>query len=175
MDLKKWKAVSVLVIFLLSILLYNIYNWVPSFFTSILFPVNKSIWEYNKVIVLSFLIWSVTEKLTIRKKKDLNTCTSGLIAGLVCSFLVMVVYTPIYLYILDMKTNLIVLLVIYFISIVLSVLLNYRLLQRKYSPEKEKKVILFWLLWIVINAILTYYQPNLAIFYDYYNNIYGLK
>ena len=54
---------------------------------------------------------------------------------------------------------------IYFICIVISVLLNYQLLKRKYNSELEKKIILAWLLVVVVNAILTYYHPNLALFF----------
>ena len=87
LKLKIWKASSIVVIFLLSFLVRNMYYWFPSFITSLLFPVNDNIWQFNKVIILSFLIWSVFEKLTIRKKHDLNTCTSGLIAALTCAVL----------------------------------------------------------------------------------------
>lgn len=87
LKLKIWKACSIVVIFLLSFLVRNMYYWFPSFITSLLFPVNDNIWQFNKVITLSFLIWSVFEKVTIRKKHDINTCTSGLIAALTCAVL----------------------------------------------------------------------------------------
>lgn len=165
--LKTWKIISIFVIFFLSFLLHNMYKWFPCFLTSLLFPVNESIWEHNKIIILSFLIWSVFEKCTIRKKHDLNTCTSGLISALACSILVMLIFTPVYFCLLNRQDNIFITLLIYFICIILSVMLNYKLLQRKYNPELEKKIILLWLLVIVINAILTYYPLNLPIFYDY--------
>lgn len=83
-----WKTISIFVIFSLSSIIHNLYEWFPCFLTSILAPINESIWEHNKIIISSFLIWSVFEKCTIRKKHDLNTCTSGLISALTCSFLV---------------------------------------------------------------------------------------
>ena len=174
-DLKKWKIISIFVIFGLSALFHFIYQWVPSFFTSLLFPVNESIWEHNKIIIGSFLIWSIFEKITIRKHHDLNTCTSGFISAVICCILVMLIFSPIYFYILKTNDNTIVTLTVYFICIAISVYINYKLLQRKYNPEIEKKVILLWLLVIVINAILTYYHPKLPKFYDYNKNIYGLK
>ena len=164
LKLKIWKASSIIVIFLLSFLVRNMYEWFPSFFTSLLFPVNDSIWQFNKVIILSFLIWSVFEKVTIRKKHDINTCTSGLIAALTCVFLFMLIYSPIYFYALNSEHNLFLMFLIYFICIVISVLLNYQLLKRKYNSELEKKIILAWFLLIIVNAILTYYHPNLALF-----------
>ena len=59
MTLKKWKVISCIGIFLLSALLHFIYDWFPSFFTSLFFPVNESIWEHNKITIkkekMSFL------------------------------------------------------------------------------------------------------------------------
>ena len=162
--LKIWKVCSVIVIFLLTLLVNNIYLWFPSFITSLISPINDHIWQFNKAIILSFLIWSVFEKVTIRKKHDLNTCTSGLIAALTCTFLFMLIYAPIYFYVLNQEHNLFLMFLIYFICIVISVLLNYQLLKRKYNSELEKKIILSWLLVVVINAILTFYHPNLALF-----------
>ena len=135
-----------------------------AFFTSLIFPVNDHIFQFNKVILLSFLIWSVFEKITIRKKHDLNTCTSGLIASLSCSFFFMLFYIPIYVFIFHYHTNLFVIFAIYFIGIIISVALNYHLLQRKYNSELEKKIILGWFFVIIINAILTFYHPDYFIF-----------
>ena len=117
------------------------------------------------MIILSFLIWSVFEKVTIRKKHDINTCTSGLIAALTCAGLFMLIYSPIYFFLLNREHNMLLMLIIYFVCIVLSVLLNLQLLKRKYNSELEKKIILAWLLVVVMNAILTYYHPNLALFF----------
>ena len=164
LKLKIWKICSIIIIFNLSFLVQNIYKWFPSFITSLLFPINDSIWQFNKVIIISFLIWSVFEKVTIRKKHDLNTCTSGLISALTCAFLFMLIYSPIYFYFFNQVHHLFLMFLIYFICIVICVLVNYQLLKRKYNSELEKKIILAWLLVVVINAILTYYHPNFALF-----------
>ena len=99
LKLKIWKVCSIIVIFSLSFVVRNMYFWFPSFITSLLFPVSDSLWQFNKVIILSFLIWSVFEKVTIRKNHDINTCTSGFIAAIVCAFLFMLIYSPIYFYV----------------------------------------------------------------------------
>ena len=159
-----WKSISIPVIFLLGIFIYYVYSWFPCFFTSLIFPINNHIFQFNKVILLSFLIWSVFEKITIRKKHDLNTCTSGLIASLSCSFFFMLFYIPIYVFIFHYYTNLFAIFATYFIGIIISVALNYHLLQRKYNSELEKKIILGWFFVIIINAILTFYHPDYFIF-----------
>ena len=76
----------------------------------------------------------------------------------------MLIYSPIYFCLLNREHNMLLMLIIYFVCIVLSVLINYQLLKRKYNSELEKKIILAWLLVVAVNAILTYYHPNLALF-----------
>ena len=68
---KIWKASSIVVIFLLSFLVRNMYYWFPSFITSLLFPINDSIWQFNKVIILSFLICLCLKKLPYEKSMTL--------------------------------------------------------------------------------------------------------
>ena len=169
----KWKKnknllygkVSVFLLFFFLVFSFIMYILgFHAFFTSLIFPVNDHIFQFNKVILLSFLIWSVFEKITIRKKHDLNTCTSGLIASLSCSFFFMLFYIPIYVFIFHYHTNLFAIFAIYFIGIIISVALNYHLLQRKYNSELEKKIILGWFFVIIFNAILTFYHPDYFIF-----------
>lgn len=93
MTLKKWKFISVLLIFLLSALFHFIYDWFPNFFTSLFFPVNESIWEHNKIIVASFLVLAIIEKIYYKKEK--NVIFAEALSSLVCMILVMLIFTPI--------------------------------------------------------------------------------
>lgn len=171
LSFKKWKIISIFLIFILSSLFHFIYDWFPSYFTSLIFPVNESIWEHNKLIFLSILIVTLIEKVYYKDNK--NYLYSGLISSIVCSLLVMLIFTPIYLYILKTNDNIILTLIIYFISICISVYINSKLLKEDYNPTKEKIALIIWLLIFIVNAILTYYPPNIALFYDFNKNIYG--
>ena len=173
MTLKKWKVISVIFIFLLSALFHFIYDWIPSFFTSLFFPVNESIWEHNKIIVGSFLILAIIEKIYYKKRK--NVIFAEAISSLVCMILVMLIFTPVYLYILKTNDNMIVTFAIFLIAIIVSQIVSYKLLNKEYNSRLEELSIILFVIFFLINIIFTYYPPKVALFYDFTNKIYGLK
>ncbi len=173
MTLKKWKVISVIFIFLLSALFHFIYDWIPSFFTSLFFPVNESIWEHNKIIVGSFLILAIIEKIYYKKRK--NVIFAEAISSLVCMILVMLIFTPVYLYILKTNDNMIVTFAIFLIAIIVSQIVSYKLLNKEYNSRLEELGIILFVIFFLINIIFTYYPPKVALFYDFTNKIYGLK
>ena len=173
MTLKKWKVISVVGIFLFSALLHFIYDWFPNFFTSLFFPVNESIWEHNKIIVVSFLVLAIAEKLYYKKEK--NVIFAEVLSSLVCMILVMLIFTPIYLYILKTNDNMIVTFAIYIFAIIISQIVSYQLLNKEYNPKLEEFGVILFVIFFLINIIFTYYPPKLALFYDFVHKIYGLK
>ena len=173
MTLKKWKVISVIFIFLLSALFHFIYDWNPSFFTSLFFPVNESIWEHNKIIVGSFLILAIIEKIYYKKRK--NVIFAEAISSLVCMILVMLIFTPVYLYILKTNDNMIVTFAIYIFAIIISQIVSYQLLNKEYNPKLEEFGVILFVIFFLINIIFTYYPPKLALFYDFVHKIYSLK
>ena len=173
MTLKKWKVISVILIFLFSSLFHFIYDWFPTFFTSLFFPVNESIWEHNKIIVMSFLVLAIFEKLHYKKRK--NVIFTECISSLVCMILVMLIFTPVYLYILKTNDNMIVTFAIYIFAISISQIISYKLLQKEYNPKLEEFGVILFVIFFLINIIFTYYPPKLAIFYDFVHKIYRLK
>ena len=173
MTLKKIKIINVVIFFLLSFLWHFMYDWLPCFLTSIFFPVNESIWEHNKIIVVSFLVLAIAEKLYYKKEK--NVIFAEVLSSLVCMILVMLIFTPIYLYILKTNDNMIVTFAIFLFAISISQIVSYHLLQKEYNPRLEELGVILFVIFFLINIIFTYYPPKLAIFYDYTNKIYGLK
>lgn len=172
MTLKKWKIISVFLTFGLSGLFHFIYKWFPNFITSIFFPVNESIWEHNKIIILSFLMIALIEKIYYKDKK--NCLYAGLMSSIFCCITTMLIFTPIYLYILKTNDNMIVTFLIYFITISGSTYINYKLLQEDYNTKKEKIAIFLYLFIFLLNGILTYYPLHNSLFYDFEKRIYGI-
>lgn len=173
MNLKKWKIISILGIFGLSSLFHFGYDLLPSKLTSIFFPVNESIWEHNKIIILAFFIWSLLEKLYYKDRK--NTIWAGFVSGVLCAILVMIIFSPIYFFILNTNDNMIVVFIIYIISIIISEVVNYKLLKKEQNKNLERLALLGFLCIFILNGILTYYPLKIPIFYDYSNNLYGIK
>lgn len=71
MSLKKLKILSIIITFLFCFPLHFLYNKFPSFITSIISPVNESIWEHMKILFGSILLSGVFQKIII-KIKHLN-------------------------------------------------------------------------------------------------------
>ena len=173
MNLKRWKIISILGIFGLSGIFHFVYEWIPNDLTCFLFPVNESIWEHNKIIILAFFVLALLEKIYYKDKK--NTLRAGLISGVVCCLLVMLIFSPIYFFILKTRDNMIVTFAIFLLSITLSEYLNYKLLSKKANKKLEILALLGFIFLFVLNGILTYYPVKLPIFYDYSNKLYGIK
>ena len=173
MSLKLWKIISVVIVFLLSSLLHFIYVWWPNAFTALIFPVNESIWEHNKIIIGAFLIMAILEKIYYKKNK--NTLWAGFISGVFCAILVMLIFTPVFFIILKTQDNIILTFIIFFIAIAISEVLNYRLLNKEYNPKLEKMALIGFGLVIALNALLAYYPIKTGIFYDYNKMVYGLN
>jgi hypothetical protein len=151
-------------IFIISFLIHNIYTWLPSFVTSIFFPVNESIWEHIKMIFTSYMIIMLIQKKSI---------ISYIITSILNIIVFLIIYLPIYIV---FKENLIITLIIYFVSIFISSMLFKFLLERKKHLNKLNVLSTILILFIYIGfGILTYYpiMYNL-LFFDYSKNIYGI-
>ncbi len=172
MSLKKWKVLSVFAIFGISALLHFGYVWFPNFFTSLFFPVNESIWEHNKIIIGSFLIWTIIEKIYYKNYK--NVLWSGFITSIICAILVMVIFTPIFSLILKTHDNMIVTFIVFLLAIAISQIISYKLLNEPSSKNLDYIAIIGFGLVIILNALLTYMPLHLGIFFDYNKKIFGL-
>jgi uncharacterized protein YqhQ len=135
MNLKKITIIGIIFIFLLSFITHSIYDWLPSFLTSLFFPVNESIWEHMKMIFTTSLIWGLVEYF-ILKKKDIdyfNIASATVLSVLFNIVIFLIIYVPIYI---KFGENLIVTLIIYFITIVLSQIMAYNILNKGADPKR---------------------------------------
>src|SRR5574344_2891478 len=110
------KIISSTLIFLISFLVHNLYKWSTNSLTLIFSPVNESIWEHMKMIFTSYILFLIIKYLYY-KIKNINTNTivfNELILSLINIIIFLILYLPIY-YIFG--ENLIVTLIIYFISV----------------------------------------------------------
>ena len=93
--MKKIKIFIIILAFLLSFPIHFIYDIFPSFFTSIIAPVNESIWEHMKIIYTSILLSSIIEYFIYKKKRyDTN---NFFISIPISSILGIIFYLVIYL------------------------------------------------------------------------------
>lgn len=174
MNIKKITIISTIAIFLLSSLSHFVYDWFPNIFTSIFFPVNESIWEHTKMIFTTMMFWGLVEYFIISNHGKKNFATALVVGTIITIIFLIATFTPIY-YMMNKQENMIITLIIYFISIVVGQIVSYFILKQK----KDFK--LFNIISIVsipiiftIYGILTYYPIKLELFYDFLNNKYGL-
>lgn len=172
-NMKKRILVTSICILILSALFHSIYKMIPTFLTSIIFPVNESIWEHGKMILLSFIVWTVIEK-TIFKDKG-NTIYSNFSTAIICIILTYLIFTPIFLYILKAKDNLPVTIIIYFICILVSVFIKEKFIRKENDKTLETIGIIGFLTIYIVFGITTYKPLEKPIFYDYNEKIYGIN
>lgn len=172
MKFKIWKIICVFIIFLLSLLFHYLYEIYPSFITSIFSAVNESIWEHNKIIISPFICLAIIEKIHFKNTK--NVIFTEFISMLYCIIITIMLFTPIYFYVLNYKHNMIITLSIFIFAIIISQLISYNLFKSNYNKKLEYISILAWIILLIINTLLTYYPPSFKLFYDFSKNIYGL-
>lgn len=175
MSLKKLKIISVIAIFIISSLVHFGYDVFPSAITSYFFPVNESIFEHQKMILTAFFIWSIIEYFILKKTKQNNFFVATLASALICIIFVIIVFSPVYLILLNKHDNMIITLLIYFIGIVISQIVSYKILNSKINYKKLNILsIIIYIMLMILFAYLTYNPIHNDLFYDFTENKYGI-
>lgn len=174
MNIKKVTILSVFAIFALSFLSHFMYEWFPNIFTSIFFPVNESIWEHNKMIFTTMMIWGLIEYFIISNHGKKNFPTALLVSTLVTILTNTLIFTPIY-YLMNKQDNIIITMIIYIISIIVGQYVSHKILKSNKTYKNLNTISLISIpIIFTIFGTLTYYPIKTGIFYDYPNNKYGL-
>lgn len=157
--------INSLFIFVISSIFHFVYNISPNNITALFFPVNESIWEHYKLLYTSAILFSY---LNIASK---SYHLEALLRAVLIIVILSIFYLPIYyLY----GENLVITLIILFISILITELIlsrvinkNYRLLNIISIPIIISISILF--------MYLTYNPIHNDLFLDKTKNTYGLN
>lgn len=173
MNVNKYKYFFVFLTFILCFVTHFVYDLFPCFLTSILFPVNESIWEHMKMLVSAEMISGIL--LFIIFKKD-GIFFNNYFLYLLCLFLssiliFLIIYYPIYLifgenFIFNVFTLFIAIYISYNVSIPI---LNFRNLNCGFFS------FIGILLVYIIFAILTYFPLSNPLFYDSSIGSYGIS
>lgn len=168
MNLKKIKFIGVFGIFLLSFIAHFIYGWFPNVLISFFFPINESIFEHMKIIFTSTLIYGIIDYILLVKNKiNFNNFSFQLFFTAFISIgIFLLIYLPIhYLF----GENLIVTLIILFITYVISQIISYYILNIS-DISILNNLSLFLIILVYINFIvLTYTLDKDDFFYDTYS------
>lgn len=174
MNLFKIKIISVISIFLLSFFTHYGYDIFPNLITSFLFPVNESIFEHMKMIFTSYIIYSFFEYILIKKYSKTNNFSSSILFNILFNIIFfLIIYIPIYNI---TGYNHFITLFTYFISIVITQIFSYIILNSsKNFNVLNKYSYLFIFIIFLILIYLTYYPPKISLFIDKSNNKIGIN
>ena len=163
----------VIMTFIISFPIHFIYELYPSYITSILFPVNESIWEHMKIFYTAIVISSVVEYFLYKlfRIKTNNFIINIPLTSIFCIVIYLIIYSIINLFIShNFIITIMLMLFVYFLGDILS----YYLLNMKEIPNQKELGICLILLSYIIFTHLTYYPLNIDLFIDPITNKCGL-
>ena len=167
---KKFVLINIIVTFLLGFIVHGMYSWFPSVITTI-FPVNESLYEHIKLIYLSPIISTLIVGAFFRYK--INNIFYGMFISTTFNiFLFYIIYLPIY-YLLG--NSLVVTLIIYFITIIVSGYIYYLIIEKDNKKNLNILGILLSIIGIIFLTYFTYHPPKYDFFKDPEDNLYGIK
>ena len=169
----KIMIIKTIAIFLSLFLFSNVYKWIPNFLTSIIFPVNESLFEhlkmiYNAEIIISLIIYLI---LKIKGIKINNYFTALFLSTIFNIILFYLIYLPIYN---RFGQNLIFTMILYFITLCISQYLFYLISIRSHNKFYNNLFLIIIPLIIIIFIYFTYNPMKTKFFFDPIEEIYGI-
>lgn len=173
MNLKTIKLIAAINIFIISFPAHFAYNFFPNTITSILFPVNESIFEHMKIIFTSTLIYGLIDYtlLKLNNIKFNNFIFQLIFTSFISIPIFLIIYLPIRFI---LGEYLILTLLLLFITYLISSIISYNILKSKSIPILN---IISIPLIIIIYSIFTYFTynpPKNFFFLDTLTNSYGI-
>ena len=168
MTLKKLKIIDIFVVMFISFLAHNIYQYFPSILVAIFFPINESIFEHMKIIFTSLILTSIIDYIILKLKNIPynNFRFQTFITPFISIPIFLTIYLPIH-YLLG--ENLIVTLIILFITYIISQFISYILLNHQEIPIINQISIPLIILVYFNFLVLTLIPNKDDFFYDTYN------
>ncbi len=158
-------------VFLFSFLFHSFYNYLPIFPITIIAPVNESIFEHMKLIFTSYMFLTLIIYLFYKNKPN-NYIASNTIGAIFNIVIFLIIYLPIYKL---FGENLIVTLIIYFITIIITSFVKEQIEKRKNNKKLNLISGISIIIIYLIFTILTYFPLKIDIlFKDPTNNSYGI-
>ena len=172
--MKKIKIIGIFVIFIISFISHYVYDLIPNFFTSILFPVNESIWEHMKLIFTSYVFYGIFDYLLLKKNKIPfnNFLLQLFLIPIVGIILYLLIFLPIYN---NFGENMLISIGLLFLVIIFEQVLSYYFLRFKEIKYQNIIGIVGIIITYIIFGYLTYNPVENYIFFDISNSKYGIN
>jgi hypothetical protein len=154
--------INTIIIFMISVLIYGTYHYLPLIPTAIFFPLNDSLWEGLKLVFTSYMIFIIF-KLLFFRKTDRNIILNYLISAIINMIILLIVFIPFHF---TYMNRFIFVIIFYLLSIFLSTYIVLKLkLDKKIIINKYNFVILTTIFGIyLILDLFTFIPINYKIF-----------
>lgn len=173
MSLKRVKILGVFLVFGLSVGLHFLYDFIPNIFTSIIAPVNESIWEHMKLIYSSFIIYGIVEFLIFRKKLEFN---NFLLQLFFVPFIGIITYLILFLPLYNIfGENMFISIGLLALVIIFEEVISYFMLERYDVKYGNLIGIVGIILGYFVFGLLTYNPIESELFIDPENKTYGIE
>ena len=173
-----WEVIGWVVIFGFGSLFHFWYEWFPWKPYGWFFAINESMWEHSKLSFWPALIFYVIQYIVLRKKNN-NLAVAGAVSLAVgILFMQAFYYTIVGAFGQETRT-LALSLSTYILAVLAQQLTHYFIINIKTDFEQKRQLtidiisLVYIIMLIVMVVLFTYIQPELPIFYDDYNGIYG--
>lgn len=171
--LKTFQIVGIIFTVILGTLLHFVYEWSGNHpIAALVSPINESIWEHLKLLLIPMLLFSVLEYFILGKEYPnlIMANTVGLIIGLVTIVVLYYTYSGI------LGTNYLILDILIFIfSTILAFYLGYRFTtEQKFSKFMPETGLAILLLIFAIFILFTFNPPKINLFRDPVTDTFGI-
>lgn len=172
-ELKIYQIAGILFTVILGTLLHFVYEWSGNRpIAALVSPINESVWEHLKLLLIPMLLFSVVEYFLLGKKYPnlVMANTVGLIIGLVTIVVLYYTYSGI------IGTNFLILDILIFIfSTILAFYLGYRFtVNQKFSTFMPETGLAILFLIFAIFILFTFSPPIINLFKDPITDTYGI-
>lgn len=175
MNLKRSRIISVIGIFILCFIFHSVYELLPSSLTAIFFPVNESIWEHQKLIFTSVIMYGIIDYIILTK---FNIRFNNFFLSLfVSAFTIVPIFLCIYLpFFYKIGPKMFLNIGVMLIAIIISQIISYNILNMKRYCYKLNILSLILIITSYIAfAYLTYNPIKTELFFDTQEEKYGLN
>jgi hypothetical protein len=175
LDIKKirnWEIYSVIFILIVGALFHELYKFTKIFIFSFISPVNESVWEHNKMIHFSLMIFMFIELYYLRDNQN-NFFLSRFVIMVISPLIIIFGF---YIYEFFFGHSLFFDIILFIIAIIVSHSFSYRILiSEQLNDDYETFSVISIILLTIIYFIFTLIPPKIDLFLDSITLTYGLQ
>ncbi|MEG0577083.1 MAG: DUF6512 family protein [Bacilli bacterium] len=150
------KIIEIIVVFLLCFINHNVYKWFPNNFTLIFFPINESILEHMKIILVSSLEYSLFQYTFLAKSNVLyhNFWSSSILSAILSIPIYLSLFLPLYFM---LGHQFIITISLMLLVIIIIVKIKYLLMKK---DESKYLTFISSILLIILFIVFGYFSYN---------------